>query len=142
MIGPFRDKYRFLSNFQRCPLVYDGIFYPSAEHAYVASKTLDLKEREQIALIPSPGKAKEYGKTIIVRPDWDQVKYGIMKEIVRIKFHHTELREMLLATGDEEIVELNDWGDTIWGICNGIGENWLGKILMEIRVELKNVWPI
>jgi ribA/ribD-fused uncharacterized protein len=137
MIGPFRDKYRFLSNFQRCPVVYEGIFYPSAEHAYVASKTSDLKERFDISLLDTAGKAKKYGKTMIIREDWDQVKFGIMKEIVRIKFHNTELKEMLLATGDEELVELNEWHDTTWGVCDGIGENWLGKILMEIRSELR-----
>jgi N-glycosidase YbiA len=137
MIGPFRDKYRFLSNFQRCPIIYDGIFYPSAEHAYVAAKTLDIKERVEISLIESSGKAKKYGQTMNVRPDWDKIKYEVMEKIVRIKFHNTELREMLLATGDEELVELNTWGDVTWGVCNGIGENWLGKILMEVRSELR-----
>jgi N-glycosidase YbiA len=137
MIGPFRDKYRFLSNFQRCPLVYDGIFYPSAEHAYVASKTLDLKERFDISLIETAGQAKRYGKNIPIRKDWDKIKIDIMREIVRIKFHNTELKEMLLATGDEELIEINEWHDTTWGVCDGVGENWLGKILMEIRAELK-----
>jgi N-glycosidase YbiA len=137
MIGPFRDKYRFLSNFQRCPIVYDGIFYPSAEHAYVASKTMSLEEREYISFLETAGAAKRYGKTIPIRKDWEQIKFGIMKEIVRIKFHNTELKEMLLATGDEELIEINEWHDTTWGVCDGVGENWLGKILMEIRAELK-----
>ena len=138
MIGPFRDQYRFLSNFQRCPIVHDGIFYPSAEHAYVAAKTLDLDERIEISLLPGPGKAKAYGKIMKVRPDWNEVKFDLMKEIIRKKFHNSELKEMLLATGNEELVEVNTWGDTVWGVCNGTGLNWLGKILMEVRSELRN----
>jgi hypothetical protein len=104
----------------------------------VASKTMDRQERFDISLLDTAGKAKKYGNTMVIREDWDQVKFGIMKEIVRIKFHNTELKEMLLATEDEELVELNKWHDTTWGVCDGIGENWLGKILMEIRSELRS----
>jgi predicted NAD-dependent protein-ADP-ribosyltransferase YbiA (DUF1768 family) len=43
---------------------------------------------------------------------------------------------MLKATGDEELVEGNWWNDTFWGVCNGVGENNLGKLLMKIRAEL------
>lgn len=55
-----------------------------------------------------------------------------------MKFAIPELKEMLLATGDEELVEGNYWHDTIWGVCDGVGENHLGKMLMEIREDLRN----
>ena len=61
-----------------------------------------------------------------------------MEECVRFKFtHHTELRDALLATADVELIEGNTWGDRIWGVYQGEGENHLGKILMKIRSELR-----
>ena len=71
-----------------------------------------------------------------MRPDWEQVKTGIMEEIVRAKFtQHPELAALLLATGDTVLVEGNHWGDTCWGVDTrtGRGENHLGKILMKVR---------
>jgi hypothetical protein len=44
---------------------------------------------------------------------------------------------LLLATGDMELIEDNDWDDTYWGVCNGAGENNLGKLLMKIRAEAR-----
>ena len=62
-----------------------------------------------------------------------------METLVREKFsHNKDLKEMLLETGDAIIEEGNDWNDTFWGVCNGKGENHLGKILMKIREELRN----
>ena len=62
----------------------------------------------------------------------------LMKRLLKMKFAIPELKEMLLATGDEELVEGNYWRDTIWGVCDGVGENHLGKMLMEIREDLRN----
>lgn len=60
-----------------------------------------------------------------------------MEDIVRDKFTRNEdLKAMLLATGDEGLIEGNWWGDTFWGECKGQGENHLGRILMKIRREL------
>lgn len=56
---------------------------------------------------------------------------------MRVKFRNPELRDKLVATGDAEIVEGNWWGDKFWGVCRGVGENHLGKILMRIRTELQ-----
>jgi ribA/ribD-fused uncharacterized protein len=69
-----------------------------------------------------------------MRDDWDDVKLGIMRDLVSRKFkQNKDLRLMLEATGDQELVEGNTWNDTFWGVCNGEGCNWLGKILMEVR---------
>ena len=60
-----------------------------------------------------------------------------MEDFLRQKFTDSDLKEKLLATGDAELIEGNHWGDVIWGVCNGIGENNLGKLLMNIRNDLK-----
>lgn len=63
-----------------------------------------------------------------------------MSGLVRQKFNHRypELRTKLLSTGDLEIIEGNHWGDTFWGVCNGTGENHLGRILMQVREDLRS----
>ena len=82
--------------------------------------------------------AKRLGRRVRLRSDWEQVKYDVMLDVVRAKFNqHPDLAQKLLATGDEELVEGNDWGDTYWGVCNGRGKNMLGKILMRVRAELR-----
>lgn len=75
----------------------------------------------------------------MLRPDWEEVKIGIMEEIVRAKFtQNPHLAEKLLATGGQQIAEGNTWGDTCWGVDSrtGEGENHLGQILMQVRSEL------
>jgi predicted NAD-dependent protein-ADP-ribosyltransferase YbiA (DUF1768 family) len=48
-----------------------------------------------------------------------------------------DLSEKLIATGDMELVEHNWWKDKFWGKHFGEGENYLGRILMKVRKELK-----
>lgn len=84
------------------------------------------------------GEAKKLGRTVVLRPDWNEVKVSIMRNVLALKFRQNpDLREKLLATGEAELIEGNHWKDTFWGVCNGVGENWLGKLLMELREELK-----
>jgi ribA/ribD-fused uncharacterized protein len=148
MIDKFDGRYAFLSNFYPCEVYYKGIIYPSVEHYYVALKCntdqmIDGKYytcsdfRELIAKVKSPGKVKGIGRTIKVRSDWDNVKLGIMKWGVEQKFKNTELTDLLLSTGEQELIEGNWWHDRYWGVCNGTGENNLGKILMTVREELR-----
>ena len=136
MITSFFGKYRFLSNFYPAKVIYDGIEYPTSEHAYQAAKTLDQPTRIQIAALTKPGEAKHAGKKVNLRDDWDDVKISVMEEIVRDKFtRNPDLRQKLLDTGDQVLVEGNTWFDTFWGVCNGKGRNELGKILMRLRKE-------
>ena len=73
-----------------------------------------------------------------LRHDWEKVKFDIMYEICKAKFsQNAELKDKLLATGDEYLEEGNTWGDRIWGTVNGKGQNNLGKILMRVREELR-----
>ena len=137
VIDRFDGGYGFLSNFHPSPIEVNGILYPTVEHAFQAAKTKDPDEKRALAQVATPGGAKRRGRKVTLRPDWDQVKVGIMEELVRLKFTaHPELRAQLLATGDAELVEGNTWNDRFWGVCRGEGENHLGLILMKIRSEL------
>jgi ribA/ribD-fused uncharacterized protein len=134
MIAKFDGEYRFLSNFYYPAYVeLDGVLYRTVEHAYQAAKTLDLDLRHKISNAPT-AKAKRLGQNVELRPDWETVKIDIMRDLLTQKFSYHELREKLLATGTEELVEGNWWRDTFWGQCPlGNGQNWLGRLLMEIR---------
>lgn len=137
IISSFDGEYKFLSNHYPVDVIFDEIVYPSSEHAYVAAKTTDETLRRVIKKTPTAAEVKKYGSKIKVRDHWDQVKYGLMYVIVRSKFSHNKgVRYMLLQTGDAELIEGNWWGDTYWGVCNGVGQNNLGKILMDVRKEL------
>lgn len=138
-ITEFTGQYRFLSNFWHCVagILLDGDTYPSVEHAFQAAKTIDLAEREKIRACEKPGDAKTLGRLVTLRPRWEQQKRMIMTYLVRQKFSRDPvLRQSLIQTGDAELVEGNHWNDTYWGMCNGVGQNWLGQILMLVRAEL------
>lgn len=137
-IDRFAGEYRFLSNFYPATVVYEGLTYPDSEHAYQSAKTLDMNQRRRIAALPTPAEAKHAGEALQYRPDWPQVKYQVMLDCVRDKFNRNpNLRDKLLATGDAYLEEGNTWGDQIWGVYQGKGTNWLGKILMQVRAELR-----
>lgn len=138
-IGEFRDEYFFLSNFYEVPVEYGGLRYGSAEAAFQAQKCMTEEEKAAFTSL-SPGAAKRKGRRVQLRPDWEQVKIGLMEEIVRAKFTQSEaLRALLLATGDAALEEGNSWNDTFWGVRlkNGQGRNHLGQILMKVREELR-----
>jgi len=147
MINKFRGKYDFLSNFYSLQkyvcLTGDKRWYPTTEHAFQAAKSNDEAYRDLILTV-SAGESKRLGKLCKLREDWEEVKYSIMHRLVFLKFlFNKKLREQLLATGDEELVEGNTWCDIWWGKCNckkhnGIGENKLGEILMKVREQLRN----
>jgi ribA/ribD-fused uncharacterized protein len=143
MITSFREKYDFLSNFYPAKIMYDSVFYPCSENAFQAAKTLDPTEKQQFTYL-APGKAKKAGGQLNLRPNWEDIKVDIMLEIVRAKFtQNAELKKRLLNTADEELIEGNTWHDNFWGVCEcpecgGMkGKNTLGKILMQVRKELK-----
>ena len=107
--------------------------FTCVESAFQACKCIDrINEFKNL----NGFEAKKLGRKVQLRSDWEQVKLPIMKSLVTIKFQQNpDLYERLNAiTG--LIVEENTWGDTFWGQCNGVGENHLGKILMELRRQL------
>lgn len=136
MISEFRGRYYFLSNYYTCEVLYDGLVYSSAECAYQSSK-VQPSDRHKYTVCSSP-EAKRMGRSEIVDPNWHNGKLLTMLKIVYNKFSsNLHLLERLLETGSQELIEGNTWGDTYWGVCNGIGENNLGKILMIVHTKFQ-----
>ena len=135
MITEFKNNYSFLSNFFPCKVTYNGISYKNNEAAFQAQK---CPERALEFVNLTPTQAKRLGRQVELRPDWEEVKDTIMYEICRCKFIDNPMMKFLLARTEEHLlVESNWWNDTYWGVCRGVGENKLGKILMQIRDEIK-----
>ena len=138
-ITSFTKEYAWLSNFFPAIVTYDGMTYPTVEHAFQAAKTLDMEKRKEIVAAVTPGRAKRLGRQVKLRPDWEEIKINIMAELLHKKFKHKELREKLLATGDAYLEEGNTWNDNFWGNCNGHGANWLGILLMKEREKIRGM---
>ena len=136
MIDSFSGEHAFLSNFFPAEVAHNNITFRTVEHAFQAAKTLDPDEMRKIAAADTPGKAKRLGRTVTLRPNWNIIRVGVMEELVRQKFANPALATLLVATGDEELVEGNNHGDAFWGVYRGKGDNWLGKILMKVRSEI------
>ena len=139
----FRDKYAFLSNMYSCHVRYDGETFPCVETAFQYAKCADENDKEKF--INDRGHfvggfvAKKLGRQIKMRDDWKYARLEVMYELLEDKFYHNEgLRQALKDTGDKWIQEDNTWGDTFWGVCNGVGENMLGKMIMEIRQNIQD----
>jgi ribA/ribD-fused uncharacterized protein len=137
IIDKFRGDFGFLSNFYESSVWLDKVQYRSVEHAYQAAKACDESTRMLIREAKTPSIAKHLGKSCQLPHDWDKKKVEIMRQLVHEKFKNPLLRSMLLATADAQLVEGNTWNDTFWGVCRGKGQNWLGKILMDVREKCK-----
>jgi len=142
-ITDFRGDYGFLSNFYASPVSFEGVDYPTIEHAFQAAKTADYDVRRSIRNAATPGTAKRMGRTLKRRADWFDVSLVIMEQLVREKFtRYPELKALLLATGETELIEGNNWNDRFYGAIwdttknEWVGENHLGQILMKVREEL------
>jgi ribA/ribD-fused uncharacterized protein len=135
------DKYAAFSNFWEADMCIDGKMWDTVEHYFQAMKTINPHEQEMVRMAKSPGSAKRMGRgEVTLRPDWEQVKYEVMKKALRAKFRIPEMKALLLESGDAEIYEDSPY-DKIWGTGEkggvGTGQNLLGKALMEIRAELQ-----
>lgn len=129
--------YAFLSNFYPSTIYVDGKSYPTVEHAYQAYKTTNNDSRELIRKSKTPAEAKKLGRAVELRSDWNTVKLDLMRSFIRKKFENPFLKPLLIETNDYELIYVNTWNDTFFGVCKGIGQNWLGKILEEVREDLK-----
>lgn len=143
IINTFTGPNAFLSNFSPASVVLDDMEYPTVENAYQAAKTLD-EERRELFLYCSPGYAKKQGRQLSLRKDWSKVRNEIMLYLLRQKFQvGTTFAADLLGTGDAYICEGNSWHDNYWGACRcdmcaySEKQNWLGRMLMQIREELQ-----
>jgi len=142
MIDKFNGVHRFLSNFYPSPIEFEGDQYPAVEHAYQAAKTDNPNNRYAIS-ISKASDAKAMGRNLKTREDWEEVKLEIMKRLLLKKFRDPVLRQQLVDTGTEILVEGNYWHDNFWGKCacarpecSNTGKNWLGELLMQIREDI------
>lgn len=141
-IENFHDRYYFLSNFFPAPMKVDGKSFKTNEHFFQASKARDEEDFERIRNLSTAFQTKKMGHQIPMRKDWESVKNDVMLKGLRVKFAMPELRKELLDTGDATLIEGNDWHDQYWGRCDcsnhgGVGENWLGRLLMQVRDEIR-----
>lgn len=73
-----------------------------------------------------------------LRRDWNSSRVEVMRRALRAKFdQHDDLRTLLLSTGEAKLVEHTE-NDAFWGDGgDGSGQNMLGRLLMEVRAELR-----
>ncbi|KKN09202.1 hypothetical protein LCGC14_1048970 [marine sediment metagenome] len=132
-----KAEHGWLSNFWRTPIKVDGQVWSTSEHYYQAQKTFDPLEQTMIWNCAKPLEAKLAGYHVTLRPDWEEVKEAIMLTALRAKFGaHALLAQWLLETGDAALHEDSPW-DEYWGWVNGRGQDRLGKLLMQVREELR-----
>ncbi len=134
------DQYGDFSNFSKQGIEIDGKRYRTAEHYFQSQKFDSVDYRERIRLAPNASTAAKLGrsKKYPIRPDWEQIKDDVMRRAVLAKFQtNADACDLLLSTGDEEIIE-NAPGDYYWGCGkDGSGQNKLGLILVEVRELIK-----
>lgn len=143
MISEFKGEYSFLSNF--APVVGNL----TGEHLYQAAKAPSREFADRILQASTPRLAKRLAWQIpqdMLPTNWDGMRGNIMLGILRWKFSFPGLRDALLDTGNHELREGNRWHDTYWGVCLGgwkcgkhepVGDNQLGKLLMQARYEIR-----
>lgn len=134
------DAYGSFSNFSRHGFELDGKYWLTSEHYFQAMKFEGTEHEEAVRTAKTPKLAAKIGRdrNRPLRPDWEDVKDDVMRSAVRAKFEqHADIREILLGTGDAQLIE-NARNDYYWGCgADGSGKNRLGQILMEVRQQLR-----
>jgi ribA/ribD-fused uncharacterized protein len=134
----FFGEHRALSNFHIESFEWSNHLWTSSEAAYQASKG-GKDQYTRFAAMDAAKAKKEGGLVKLIHKDWDTVKLEFMMDILRHKFKQCDIaRKVLMSTGDAHLEECNWWKDKIWGTYNGVGENYLGKMLMTIRKSFHN----
>lgn len=137
-IKGFFGYFRFLSNFYHAKVSYEGVVYPSVEAAFQGAKYKleDRKFFETCSGYDAKKRTKTVPPDLYTKKEWDSIKAGIMRYLVFQKFNpekHPVLHTMLMEeVAGKYVEETNWWNDTFWGVCDGKGENILGKIIMEV----------
>jgi len=144
VIDSFDKEYSFLSNFYHKNFIHKNMICKTSEHIFQAAKAMHVDEFVPILNTETPGKAKRMGSKVELRSDWEEVKIQVMESIINSKFKDIDLRQKLLDTEDEELIEGNYWHDRFWGVCKcdscgNEGRNELGKILMKERKKIKEL---
>lgn len=141
-VGFYEKEFYPLSNFSAFTLLWKGLRFDTSEAAYHWEKFPDRADiRFAILHAPSAHEAFKMAEACrkFRRPDWDEVKVSIMKEVLVAKVaQHEYVRRKLLETGDGELIE-DSWRDDYWGWGpNQDGQNMLGKLWMEVRQALRD----
>lgn len=134
-------KWGCFSNFSKHPIDLQGKIYPTSEHLYQALKMQDPAEHEKVRLAKTPKQSKVIAyQCISMYPDWDDQKYDVMLDILRIKFEqHDVVKKALLSSAGLDIQEASPY-DWWWGTGkDGTGLNMLGKAWMQVRKEKLSV---
>jgi ribA/ribD-fused uncharacterized protein len=136
-----REKpYGCFSNFSAHGFMLDELYWATSEHYFQAQRFVGTPYLEKVRQTKTPKDAANMGRnrSLPLRSDWEQVKDAVMRKAVLQKFRtRTDIQEILLATGDEVLVE-NSPIDCYWGCGkDGSGKNKLGQILMEVREVLR-----
>jgi ribA/ribD-fused uncharacterized protein len=122
------------------PFVLEDREWPSVEHYFQAMKFEQEDQQEKIRQARHPKQARRMGRSrrSKIRPDWAKLKSVYMTRAVYTKFcTYPELKEKLLETGDQKLVE-NSMYDYYWGCGRDRrGENTYGKVLMNVREKLR-----
>jgi ribA/ribD-fused uncharacterized protein len=138
--GRDRLEYPWMSNFYIHKMNYDDKVWRSVEHLYQALKFHDEALREEVRKLKTPKETKVLANDVLrqyIREDWHDIKVYVMQSAVALKFEDAELRAKLLATGDKKLIEHSPW-DSFWGSGKDMqGQNWMGRILMELRKDLQ-----
>lgn len=134
-------EYGCFSNFSKHEFELEDKCWKTSEHYFQAKKFVGTEHEEEVRLANTPMEAAKLGRdrNRPLRRDWEEVKDDIMKKAVLAKFTaHKDIKEILIATGDAEIIETTS-DDYYWGCgTKRNGKNMLGKILMEVRMILKS----
>lgn len=138
------EPYGRFSNLYKRSIVFEGETFETSEHAYQAGKARKPQVRAWILAAPSPALVAMAAHGLYwwdIRSGWSRIKFDRMRDVLRAKFsQHDDLRELLLSTGDARLVEAATVANPVnltWGEVNGVGKNMLGKLLMEVREELR-----
>lgn len=133
----YEQEFYPLSNFSSFRLKYAGIDFDTSEHAYQCGK-FRRTPAIQMRILESRSAHEAFRIAVeakgSVDPGWDDRKLEVMGDILLAKFEqHEYVRRKLIETGDRSIIE-NSWRDSYWGWGEThLGENYLGKLWMEIR---------
>lgn len=136
VVDGFVGAHAFLGSFHPARVELDGLVYGSAEAAYQASKTTSMDQRRRFVDV-LPLAAHKLGHRLGLRSDWPEVRVETMRRVLRAKFANPDLRARLLATGDARLVNTSTWAGPFWGVRDGVGANTLGRLLEELRTELR-----
>ena len=137
------QPYFEFTNFAEYPIQLHGITWPTSEHYFQAQKFVGTPYEEQVRNLPSARDAFEFSRRPEVsqwlRSDWEKVKLDVMYKALLAKFsQHGTLRDMLVKTGNRQLIEHTS-RDSYWGDGgDGHGQNNLGQLLMKVRSELSS----